>query len=80
MLEWMMDFAAGKKRPSIELLDDRVVAVLRGKTVAERVAMVFDAERTMRLLLEAHLCWRHPDWDASQIAAEIARRRGLGSS
>ena len=76
----MMGIAAERKRPCIELLDDRVVAVLRGKTATERVAMVFDAERTMRLLLEAHLGWRHPEWDAAQVAAEIARRRRLGSS
>jgi hypothetical protein len=64
----MMGVAAEKKRPCIELLDDRMVAVLRGKTATERVAMVFDAER------------RHPEWSPSQIAAEIARRRRLGSS
>jgi len=75
-----MDLAAERKRSCVELLDDRMVAVLRGKTAAERVAMVFDAERTMRLLLEAHLRGKHPEWDASQIAAEIARRRRLGSS
>ena len=72
--------SAGKTRPRVELLDDRMVAVLRGKTATERVAMVFDAERTMRLLIEAHLRSRYPEWDAGQIAAEIARRRHLGSS
>jgi hypothetical protein len=71
---------AAKKGPCIELLDEAMVEVLRGKTSAERVAMVFDAEHTMRLMLEAHLRWRHPDWDADQIAREIARRRRLESS
>jgi hypothetical protein len=64
-----------RRRPCIELPDEAVVEVLRRKTLAERVAMVFDAERTMRLLLEAHLRWRHPDWSAEQVAGEIARRR-----
>jgi hypothetical protein len=63
----------------IEILDEAVVEVLRAKTVAERLAMAFDAERTMRLMLEAHLRSQHPDWDDSQIAGEIARRRLLGS-
>ncbi len=67
------------RRPCVELLDEAIVAVLRRKTPAERVAMIFDAERTMRLLLEAHLRWRHPDWDAGEVAREIARRRNLGS-
>jgi hypothetical protein len=66
---------APKDRPRIELLDEAVVEVLRRKTPAERVAMVFDAERTMGLLLAAHLRWRHPDWDAAEVAREIARRR-----
>ena len=57
-----------------------MVEVLRSKTPAERVDMVFDAERTMLLMLETHLRWRHPDWDAEQIAREIARRRSLALS
>jgi hypothetical protein len=76
----MMKMEAAKRRSRVELLDDRMVAVLRGKTATERVAMVFDAERTMRLLLEAHLHWRNPEWGPAQVAAEIARRRRLGSS
>ncbi|HEV2968522.1 MAG TPA: hypothetical protein VGY55_00955 [Pirellulales bacterium] len=71
---------APKRRPCVELLDEQMVAILRAKVPAERIAMVFDAERTMRLLLEAHLRSRHPDWSAPRIAAEIARRRRLGSS
>lgn len=64
-----------KRRPCVELLDDAIVEVLRRKTPAERVAMVFDAEQTMRLVLEAHLRSGHPNWDAEQVAREIARRR-----
>jgi hypothetical protein len=75
----MSDPSAPKRRPCIELLDDAMVEVLRRKTPTERVAMVFDAERTMRLMLETHLRWRYPDWDAEQIASEIARRRNLAS-
>jgi hypothetical protein len=66
--------SAPKRRPCIELLDDAMVEVLRRKTPAERVAMVFDAERTMRLMLEANLRWRHPDWDGERVGREIARR------
>ena len=70
---------AQNRRPCVELLDEAVVEVLRRKTPAERVAMVFDAERTMRLMLEAHLRWQHPDWDAESVAREIARRRNRES-
>ena len=67
------------KRPCIELLDESIVEVLRRKTPVERVAMVFDAERTMRLVLESHLRGRHPEWSDEQVAQEIARRRNRES-
>jgi hypothetical protein len=60
--------------PSIELLDEAIVQVLRRKTPVERMAMVFAANRTMRLRLEGHLRTRHPDWDDQAIMQEIARR------
>jgi hypothetical protein len=63
----------------IEILDDKMVEILRKKTSAERVAMAMDLAKTMRLLLESHLRYRHPDWDDNQISREIARRRSLGT-
>ena len=68
---------AAKKRPCIELLDEAVVEVLRRKTPVERVAMIFAANRTMRLRLENHLRTRHPDWDTQTVMQEIARRMSL---
>jgi hypothetical protein len=58
----------------IEVLDDDMVAVLRKKTPVERVAMVLDANRTMRLLLEAYFRDLHPEWTDNQVAAAIAGR------
>jgi hypothetical protein len=58
----------------IEVLDDEMVEVLRKKSPAERVGMVFDANRTMRLILEGHFRDRHPDWDGDRIQGAIARR------
>ena len=66
--------------PRIELLDPAIVAVLRAKAPHERVAMIFAADRTVRLRLEAHLRDRHADWNAAQIQAEIARRMSGGSA
>jgi hypothetical protein len=67
------------KRPCVEILDDAIVKVLRGKTPVERIAMVFDAERTMRLMLRADVVWRHPDWSAERVAEETAGRFCRGS-
>ncbi len=67
------------KRPRVELLDEAVVEVLRGKTATGRVGMIFAANRTMRLRLEGHLRSRHPDWDTQAVMQEIARRMGRGT-
>jgi hypothetical protein len=70
-------------RPCIELLDEAVaeavVEVLRRKTPAERLAMVFAANRAMRLRLEGHLRSCHPDWDSQAVMQEIARRMSRGT-
>jgi hypothetical protein len=63
----------------IEVVDDAIAEILRRKTPAERVAMVFAANRTMRLLIEGHLRTYHPDWDEARVRAEIARRMILGT-
>ena len=66
------------KRPidlsRIEILDPAIVEILKTKSPAERLAMVFAANRTMRLRLEGHLRTHHPDWDDEQIQREIAKR------
>lgn len=67
------------KQPCIELLDEAVVEALRRKTKAERLAMAFEANRTMRLRLEGHLRTQHPDWDDQAVMREIARRMLLGT-
>jgi hypothetical protein len=66
-------------RPCVELLDDDIVDVLKHKTAAERIAMVFDAERTIRLMLQADIAWRHPDWTYRRVSDEVARRFRSGS-
>lgn len=58
----------------IEVVDDAVAEVLRRKTPAERIAMIFDANRTMRMIIEGALMTRHRDWDPHRIRAEVAKR------
>ena len=74
-----MNPSTPKKPPCIELLDEAVVEILRRKTKTERVAMIFEANRTMRLRLEGHLRTRHPEWDDQAVQQEIARRMSLAT-
>jgi hypothetical protein len=73
------DRSGPKGHPHIELLDPAVVEVLRRKTPTERVAMIFAANRTMRLRLEGHLRTKHPEWDDEMVMREIARRMLRGA-
>jgi hypothetical protein len=75
----MCDGPSEKNRPCIEVLDEAIVEALRRKTPAERVAMIFAANRTMRLRLEGHLRSTHPDWDTPTVMREIARRMNRGT-
>jgi hypothetical protein len=63
----------------IEVTDDAVAAILRRKTPAERLAMVFEANRMVRLRIEGHLRTNHSDWSDSEIQQEIARRMLRGT-
>jgi hypothetical protein len=63
----------------IELLEPEMVELLRTKTPAEKLAMAFACNRTMRLRLEGHLRTIHPDWSEQEILQEIARRMSRGS-
>lgn len=64
----------------IEVIDDAVADVLRRKSPAEKLAMIFAANRTMRLRIEAALRTWHPEWSDDEVRREVARRmtRGTG--
>ena len=64
----------------IEVVDPAVALILRQKSPTERVALIFDANRTMRQLIAGRLRTDHPDWSDEQVSAEVARRMLHGSS
>jgi hypothetical protein len=64
----------------IEVVDEAVARILRRKTPAERVKMISDAHRTMRLIVEGGLRTRHPDWNDQQVKAEVVRRMTRGTN
>ncbi len=62
------------QKMNIELVDDRVIEIMRRKTPAERIAMILDANDTARSLAAAGIRYGHPNWDEDQLQAEVARR------
>ncbi|MEA2709882.1 MAG: hypothetical protein QOF78_2483 [Phycisphaerales bacterium] len=67
MSRWRLD--AGQ----IEVLDEDLARVLRSKTPAQRVAMIGEAHRIARRMLEAAIRRRRPDLDDAGVALEVAR-------
>ena len=68
MMRWRLD------QGQIEVIEDGLADVLRRKTPAQRVAMISEANETMRMLIAGGLRTRHPDWSEAKIRAEVARR------
>jgi Rv0078B-related antitoxin len=62
-----------------EMTDDAMVEVFRGKTPAEKLAMLDGLWRMARELIEDKLRLDYPDWSADQIAREAARRLSHGA-
>lgn len=73
-MKWRLD--AGQ----IEVVDEAIAQVLRRKTPAQRVAMIFAANRTMRAVIEGSVRARHPDWDDAHVKREVARRMMRGAT
>ena len=58
----------------IEVVDDRVVSVLRAKTPAERLHIALNIWDSARRILISHLGNTHPDWSRRDVEREVARR------
>jgi hypothetical protein len=59
---------------NLEFVDDALAVVLRRKTPAEKIEMIAAANRTARLLAVAGVRYQHPEWNDSQVQAEVIRR------
>jgi hypothetical protein len=62
----------------IEVVDDRVVEILRRKTPGQRLAMACDMWRCASDRLRCVLRAQYPDWSQKQLRMEFQRRM-LGS-
>lgn len=62
------------RQPCVEQLDPIVAEILRRTTVADRIAMMGDANEMARLLVAAGIRYRRPEWSEEQIQAEVGRR------
>lgn len=63
----------------IEVVDDEMAAIFRGKTGAERLEIASRMYSSARSMLLSILRADHPDWDEDQINREAARRLSHGA-
>ena len=61
-------------RERFEVVDEDVAAILRTKSPAQRLRMVFDANQMVRKLIAGRVKTDHPDWTEDRIQREVARR------
>lgn len=64
---------------TLEVIDDRVVQILRKKTPAERTAIVNGLWRFARDMIQANIAREHPDWSEDEIRRQVARRMSHGA-
>ena len=63
----------------IEMIDDDMVAIMRSKTISQKMAILNDAHRTARKLVRCGVQMQHADWSSQQVEAEVSRRLLHGS-
>lgn len=72
-MKWRLDHG------QIEVVDDAIAEVLRGKSHAERIRMISDAHDTARQIVAGGVRHQHPTWNDTQVESEV-RRRLLGET
>jgi hypothetical protein len=64
---------------TIEIVDDRVVEILRSKTPAQRLAIADGMWSFAREMIRAIMSREHADWSKDEIDREVARRMSHGA-
>lgn len=74
-----MDIATSKRAFTDEVLDERMVAILRSKTPAERLEMAFAMWRFARDLIRRTAAREHPEWTEDELTRHVAQRMSHGA-
>ena len=67
------------EKRNIEIIDDAMSKVLRGKTPRQRLAIAFGLWSSARKQLSNYLRTEHPDWSEAMIQKEVARSLSHGT-
>ena len=64
----------------VEVVDDAVAAILRGKSGAEKIRMVAGGWPLLRAMHASQIRRDHPDWPEETVQSETSRRMANGST
>lgn len=67
------------EKRNIEVIDDVMAKILRGKTPQQRLAIAFGMWSSAKKQLSNYLRTEHPDWSEAMIQKEVARRLSHGT-
>lgn len=67
------------RKPVVEVMDDTVASILRGKTEVQRLKIAMGIWRSARIVLRGAIRTEHPDWSEEQVNREIAIRFSHGA-
>jgi hypothetical protein len=68
-----------RKSHRFEMVDDAMAAILRKKTEAERLAIIFGLWKLARDLVRADVRSQHPEWGDLEVDRAVARRLSHGA-
>ncbi|NTU50852.1 MAG: hypothetical protein HGA94_00210 [Candidatus Aminicenantes bacterium] len=63
----------------LEIVDEEMAVVFRGKTPAERLRVAFKLWKSTRNMLERLIRSQHPDWDDRTVKAAVVKRMSHGT-
>jgi hypothetical protein len=64
----------------VEVVDDAIADILRGKSFAEKLQMIAGGWPLLRAMHASQVRRAHPDWDETLVQAETSRRMADGST
>jgi len=69
-----------KRRIHVEVIDDQMAAIWRGKSGLEKLQIANGMYRSARTIIRRAVRDQHPSWTEEQVAVEASRRISHGTA
>ena len=65
--------------PKFDVIDDQMAAILREKTVCERLQIASEMWYSAQKMIQAIVTAEHPEWSSEEVQREVAKRMSHGA-